>query len=343
MTRFVKGSDLYDLVQQKSASAKDTLWVCSPNLGVKAHQIFSQNLIKSPPHDARFVFQVNETSVKQGETDPYEVQYFIEHFKNVKTIDTFGCKIYVFDDSALICSANLTKTAFESNIEAGVFLEKQEAKEIADFFRTDLWDKATTIKNLEKYKRTWNRVNAAARTPSCKLKKHTQVKEWTDEGISTWYYNVPFYFSKKTKSKIVKEAILPKTLGIMGDIHISAFRNMKLGDLVIVTDFNKKRGLIEVALGRVFDKRKVETDEGDYHFAYEILKTLKINRDKLVTTLDILKIHKKSDIKLTDEQIQTITDTLSRKHKAKKQTHAKTRKKVIGSGKTHVGAEPSHG
>ncbi len=343
MTRFVKGSDLYDLMQQKSAYVKDTLWVCSPNLGTKAHQIFSQNIIKSPPRDAKFVFRVNETSVKKGEVDPYEVQYFIEHFKNVKTYDSFDCKIFVFDDSTVFCSANLTNAAFECNTEAGVLLENQETKEIRDFFMADLWDKASTIKNLEKYKRIWNRVNATARSSSYKLKKHTQIKEWTEDGVSTWYYNTPFYFSKKTKQKIMKEATLPKTLGIMGDIHISAFRNMKLGDLAIVTDFNKKRGLIEVELGRVFDKCKVETDDGDYHFAYEILKTYKTNRDKLVTTLDKLKIHKKSDIKLTDEQVQTITNTLSQKHKPKKQTHAKTSTKVKGSSKKRTGSAHSHG
>ncbi len=318
MSRFVTGCELYDLIQQKSSLAKDILWVCSPCLGVGAHQIFSQNIVKSPPGDIRFVFRVDEVSVKSGDVDPYEVQYMVEHFKNVKTNDFFDCKIYAFDDSAIVCSANLTMAAFESNFEAGVLLEQQEAEKVKEFFTSTLWNKATTIRSLEKYKKLWNCLQPSARDRYGKL-KHTLIKKWTDEGVSTWYFNAPFYFSKKTVHKIIKQTNLPKDLGVLGDIHISAFRNLKLGDLVVTTDFNKKRGLIKVELGRVFDKCKLETDDGDYHFVYEILKTYKVDRNKLITTLSALKIYKKTDIKLGDEQFQAILNTITRRRREAKQ------------------------
>jgi hypothetical protein len=314
MVKFVSGSDLYNLIQERSAAAKNVLWVCSPYLGESAHQIFSQNIIKNPPQDVRFVFRVNDLLVKQGEVNPYEVQYFIEHFNEIRINDGFHCKIYIFDDSAIITSANLTKTAFENNIEAGVLLEKQEIEEVKDFFARTLWDNATAIKNVEKYKRIWKISETTSKTHSSyKLKKHTHIKEWTDESVTTWYFSVPFYFSKKTEQKIKHEANLPKDIGIIADMHITSFRNLKLGDLVFIADLNKKRGKVEIETGRVFDKCKVETDEGDHHFAYQTIKTYEIERKKLIAALGALNLSKKSDTILTEPQIQTLTKLITRK------------------------------
>jgi hypothetical protein len=314
MVKFVSGSELYSLIQERSASAKNILWVCSPYLGESAHQIFSQNIIKTPPADVRFVFRVNDLSVKQGEVNPYEVQYLIEHFTEIRTNDGFHCKIYIFDDSAIISSANLTKTAFESNIEAGVLLENQEIEEVKDFFAKTLWDNSAALKNVEKYKRIWKIREATSKShSSCRVKKHTHIKEWTDDSVATWYFNVPFYFSKKIEQKIRREANLPKDIIIFVDMHITSFRNLKLGDLVFIVDLNKKRGKVDIETGRVFDKCKVETDEGDHHFAYQTIKTYKIDRKKLVAALGELNLSKKSDTILTEPQIQELTNLITRK------------------------------
>lgn len=314
MVKFVSGSDLYSLIQDRSASAKNVLWVCSPLLGESAHQIFSQNIIKTAPVDVRFVFRVNDLSVKQGEVNPYEVQYFIEHFNEVRTNDGFHCSLYIFDDLAIVTSANLTKTAFESNIEAGVLIENQEIEEVKEFFTETLWENASTLRNVEKYKKIWqNRETTSKSHISNRLKKHTHIKEWTDESATTWYFNVPFYFSKKTEQKIKRETNLPKELSIFVDMHITSFRNLKLGDLVFIADLNKKRGKVEIVTGRVFDKCKVETDEGDHHFAYHTMKTYRIDRRKLVTVLGALNLSKKSDTVLNESQIQALTKLLTRK------------------------------
>ena len=70
----------------------------------------------------------------------------MEHFRNssIKSHDTFHSKIYIFSDSALVTSANLTKTAFESNVEAGVLLDGLQVSEVKSFFEKSLWDKAKT-------------------------------------------------------------------------------------------------------------------------------------------------------------------------------------------------------
>src|SRR5271157_3706935 len=99
MNRFLSRGELYETIQQKSSETKEVLWVCSPNLGLNAHKIFSQEILKNPPTDIRFVFRVDDIAVKKGEVNPYEIQYFTEHFNSgsVRTHETFNSNIYVFD------------------------------------------------------------------------------------------------------------------------------------------------------------------------------------------------------------------------------------------------------
>ena len=88
-------------------------------------EVFSQEILKNPPADIRFIFQVNDFNVDSGKVNPYEIQYLLEHFKDIsiKSHENFNSNICIFDDSALITSATLTEAAFETNIESGVLLE----------------------------------------------------------------------------------------------------------------------------------------------------------------------------------------------------------------------------
>ena len=135
MTRLLCNKELYETILQKSLGAKDILWVCSPLLGSGAHRVFSQEILKNPPTDTRFIFRVNDFVVKEDEVNPYEIQYFIEHFKSakIKCNENFHSNIYIFDNSALLTSATLTEEAFQSNIEVGVLLEGSDAEEIKSF------------------------------------------------------------------------------------------------------------------------------------------------------------------------------------------------------------------
>jgi hypothetical protein len=119
MVKFLSCNELYETIRQKSLETKDILWVCSPNLGADAHEVFSQEILKCKHADTRFVFKLAELSIKNGDVNPYELQYIMEHFtsENVKSYDNFNSNIYIFDNSALITSANLTKSAFESSLE----------------------------------------------------------------------------------------------------------------------------------------------------------------------------------------------------------------------------------
>lgn len=315
MVRFVSGIELYETIQQKSSEAKEALWVCSPHLGSDAHEVFSQEIIKTPPADIRFVFRVNGDAVRKGELNPYEVQYFMEHFKNsvIKSHDTLNSNIYIFDNSALITSADLTKTTFESNIGAGVLLDGPEVDEVRNFFNTALWENAKLVKEVKKYKKMWNTDKKSGPTRQKRSSKtHTEIKTWTDDYVARWYFAIPSIIPKRTKNKIQKAADWTTKPELVGDIGPSTFRQIKLGDLAFIADLTKKRtSNIKLELARIFDKSRVETDEGDLHLAYATKKTYRIEKTKFYEMLKNANLTaKSSEILLNQNQIEFITKTL---------------------------------
>ncbi|MGA3290922.1 MAG: phospholipase D-like domain-containing protein [Candidatus Bathyarchaeia archaeon] len=315
MAKFLSCSELYETVQQKSSEAKEILWACSPYLGLEAHTIFSQEILKNPPADIRFVFRVNDVAVKRAEVNPYEIQYFMEHFKgsSIRSHDIFHSNIYIFGDSALITSANMTKTAFESNIEAGVLLDTSQVDEVKSFFNKGLWENAKPLTDVKKYKKLWNIGKKTSSTPIGHLNKvHTKIKDWTDDYVNTWYFAIPDPMSKKTSRKILKEANWPTELRLVGDIGPSYFKQLKLGDLAFVADLTKKRSQVLVELARIFDKSRVETDQGDFHFAYETKKTYSIEKSQFHEMLENANMGSKSwAIMLNEDQVKLMTNTLS--------------------------------
>jgi hypothetical protein len=323
MARFLCNKELYETVLQKSLETKEILWVCSPSLGIGAHRVFSQEILKNPPADIRFVFPVNDFSVRRGEVNPYEIQYLIEHFKgiSIKSHENFYSNIYIFDNSALITSATLTETAFESNLEAGVLLEGSEAEEVKSFFTERLWNTSKSMGELKKYKLMWNLAQKTAKQSNLKkTKPHTEIKNWKNAYINTWYIRVPKWVSPKFERKIKKETNWPTNLSVIGDVGYTAFLQLKLGDNAYLAD-TSKRGKIGIELVRIIDKAHVETDEGDYHAAFETEKTYLLDRDSFYEMLKKANINSKiSELILNDDQLNQIALTLSsikRKRKRK--------------------------
>ena len=328
MVKFLSCTELYETIQQKSSEAKEILWVCSPYLGSGAHKVFSQEILKNPPSDIRFVFQLNDIAVKRGEINPYEIQYLMEHFKDssVKSHDMFDSNIYIFDNSALITSADLTETAFENNIEVGVILEGSEVDEVKSFFKEILWINAKPISDLKKLKKMWNLAQKTALNGNFKkTKPHTKIKDWTDDYVNAWYIGVLSQTSAKTERKIKKETGWATELLLVGDIGYNAFRQLKLGDLTYLANLYRKRGMIEIELARVFDKGRVETDEGDLHFICQIEKKYLLEREQFYELLKNMNIHSRTcEIILNDEQLNRLSDTLSLiKHKRKRKIKTK--------------------
>jgi hypothetical protein len=323
MARFLNNTQLYETILQKSSETKDTLLVCSPSIGSGAHKVFSQEILKNPPADIRFVFQVNDSAVKRGEVNPYEIQYLIEHFEGVsiKSNDNFHSNIYIFDNSALITSASLTKAAFESSVEAGVLLEGTGVEEAKGFFNSSLWNSAKSIGDLKKYKQMWNLAQKTAKNSNIKkVKPHTEIKDWTNAYTNTWYIGVPKWLSPKFERKIKKVTNWPTNLSVIGDVGYTAFLQLKLGDNAYIADLNK-RGKIGIELVRITDKARVETDEGDYHAAFETEKAYQLEREPFYAMLKNANISSKtSETILNDEQLNQVAIVLAsikRKRKRK--------------------------
>ncbi len=332
MVNFLACKELYETIQQKSKEAKDILWVCSPNLGIDAHKIFSQNVLKNPPADTRFVFKVTDFATKRGEVNPYEIQYLMEHFNNnVKSHDNFHSSIYIFDNSAVITSANLTKPAFENSVETGVLLDGQQFEEVKNFFSQSLWENSKSIKDLQKLKKMWNLAEKSRKTENLiKTKPHTQIKDWTDDYVSRWYFTIPDPLSKKIEHKIKKETIWPINFSVLADVGPSCFKNVKLGDLAYLSNLKKQRGKIEVELARILDKGIVETDDGDSHFAYRTEKTYLMERNQFYEMLKNATIAPKTwGTQLNESQLKLLTETLSlpkTRKKRKSKNKSKTKK-----------------
>ena len=323
MARFLHNTQLYETILQKSLETKETLLVCSTSLDSGAHQVFSQEILKTPPADMRFIFQVNDLAIKRGEVNPYELQYLIEHFKSIRirSSDNFHSNIYIFDNSALITSATLTKAAFETNIEAGVLLEGTEVEEVREFFNERLWNSAKNIGDLKKYKHLWNLAQKTTKKSSIKkVKPHTEIKGWTNAYINTWYIGVPKWLSPKFERDVKKETNWPTNLSVIGDVGYSAFLQLKLGDIAYIADLGK-RGKIGIELIHIIDKARVETDEGDYHAVFEIEKTYILQREQFYEMLKNANIKSKtSEIILNNDQLNQIASALSsikRKRKRK--------------------------
>ena len=323
MARFLCNAQLYETILQKSSETKETLLVCSTSLGLGAHQVFSQEILKNPPADIRFIFPVNDYAVKQGQVNPYEMQYLNEHFKgiSIRSSDHSYSNIFIFDNSALITSATLTKEAFETNTEAGVLLEGTEAEEVKGFFNESLWNSAKSTGDLKKYKLMWNLTQKKEKSSNIKKDKpHTEIKDWTNAYTNTWYIGVPKWISPKFERQIKKETRWPTNLLVAGDVGYTAFLQLKLGDNAYIADLSK-RGKIGIALARIIDKARVETDEGDYHAAFETEKTYVLKRDPFHAMLKNANISSRtSETILKDEQLNQIAIVLSaikRKRKRK--------------------------
>ena len=318
MVKFLSCNELYEAIQKKSQETKDVLWVCSPNLGLDAHEVFSQEVLKNQVADIRFVFKVTDLAVKSGCVNPNEIQYLMENFRGsiVKSHDNFNCNIYIFDNSALITSANLTKPAFESSVETGLLLEGSEVDEVKGFF-TNLWENAKVVRELQKLKKTWNAEKNVISGDSKKTKPHTSIRNWTDECASSWYFTIPDVLSKNVERKIKKEANWTSDLSVVADIGPTCFKNIKLGDLAFLANLKKTRGKVEVDLVRIFDKGTVETDEGDYHFAYRVEKIFLLERKRFYEMLVNATIGSKTwGAQLSETQVRWMNETLlSRKTK----------------------------
>lgn len=320
MAKFLSEEELYPLVQQKSAKARNVLWICSPYLGTDARRIFSQEILKNPPRDIRFIFRLNDRSVKRKEVNPYEMQYFLDHFKDsdIRTNNTFHAKIYIFDNSALVTSANLTKAGFQNNIEAGVLLERSEVEKAKDFFKK-LWRNSVPLANLDDYKYAWRKSRTKGdfdnHSPKAKTKAHTRIKPWNDDVMNRWFIQVEGNMKKKTENKIIERTNWTN-LGLMAGLHRKTYGGLKLGDIIYIHDLKSKgKSTTTIEESQLKDKRVIRTGEGLYHLGYEEKRVHRVKKSEFDNWLKIADIRKYEDALLDGKRLGSFNQLLSKKRK----------------------------
>jgi hypothetical protein len=322
MVRFLSEKELYPVVLKESAKARNILWVCSPYLGWDAHHVFSPQIMKTPPRDIRFVFRLNNLSVKRGEVNPHEIEYFLEHFRNssVKTNDNFHSKIYIFDNSALITSANLSKRAFERNIEVGVFLQHKQTEKVKDFFER-LWDISERVDNLDNFKNEWNKTRTdRERIEDSSLKKaikpHTKIQLWNEDTANKWFIHITGELPSKTEKAILADTHWSDQLHLIADLKPQTYESLRLGDIVYAfSTISKNKNVVEFEEGLVKDKRKIETEEGKYHLVHEALGKRKhsfsLNKGEFIQLKKRININKNDyEVLLNETQADILNKNL---------------------------------
>ena len=149
-----------------------------------------------------------------------------------------------------------------------------------------------------------------------KPKLHTEIKDWTNAYINTWYIGVSNRISKKSERKVKKETNWQTDLSVLGDVGYHFFSQVKLGDYAYIADLGK-RGKVGIEFMQLSDKARVETDEGDLHCAYKTEKTYELDRKQFFEMLKNTNISAKtSEMVLNDDQLKQVADVLSSiKHK----------------------------
>jgi hypothetical protein len=111
------------------------LWIASPYIGGwnSVRRILGRNWFDDAEVSVRLLTDAGNAS--------YVSQDTVKHFDDrgdVKHIPGLHAKIYICDETVLIASANLTKTAFTKRHEVGVLLTGQGALQATDIFER-LW------------------------------------------------------------------------------------------------------------------------------------------------------------------------------------------------------------
>jgi hypothetical protein len=230
----------------------------------------------------------------------------------------------------------LTKAAFENNSEVGVIVDAEELNAVKSFFSEVVWKNAKSVGDLGNFKKIWDlNQKKLVKKPQrrSKVVAHTNIVDWSDEPVDTWYIGVPSQFPARAIQEVRRETNWGNHLQVVGDVGYSAFRELKTGDLAYLADVYKQRGKIVVQILRVYDKCRVETDDGDFHLASQVLKNFTLERNQFFELLKNMNIRSRSlDVRLSAEQLKVLSTTLQAiKPKRKKKKQNKVIKKDLGS------------
>lgn len=179
--KFLNAKQIFESIDELSSNAKNRVYVAVAFVGKKGMN-FLENI--QNVKDVKMIINFSESSVKNGLTNPGFVVKFKENkdMGKVRNCEKLHAKMYVFDDTALICSANLSLHAETENIEAGVLINKKEiVDEIVNFFEL-LWENSEEINHgifLDRLK-IWNKYGnkRAIQMKPANMDIKRRIKPW---------------------------------------------------------------------------------------------------------------------------------------------------------------------
>jgi len=139
--KFLSTSGLFETIHHYSFQSRDRVYAAIAFVGKDSYQLLHENIRNV--RDVKFIVNFSDNSVRSGSTNPAGVGQ-LRDFAEIRNKEDLHAKLYIFDNVALVGSANLSKNA-TSNIEAGILVEEiEEVSRIIGFFR-DLWNQSSTI------------------------------------------------------------------------------------------------------------------------------------------------------------------------------------------------------
>lgn len=111
-------------------SANERIYLSSPFIKQSVADLIVSH--KSQSVDCKLLTKFTLSNMRGGGLDLSAIQTFKDNQFSLKNIDNLHAKIFIFDNKAIITSANLTNGGLHNNLEYGVLLEN-ETKIESDF------------------------------------------------------------------------------------------------------------------------------------------------------------------------------------------------------------------
>lgn len=134
------GDDLVNALRKLTETAQSRFWIATPYIGTwdAVRCIIGRHWWDTLPLSAVRLL----TDVEEGNINPTSLTVFRSK-GNVKTLRGLHAKLYIIDNSVILTSANLTRTAFACRHEIGIHLTGTTAQQVITTYET-WWEKASS-------------------------------------------------------------------------------------------------------------------------------------------------------------------------------------------------------
>ena len=198
--KFVYGKKLFKKFYELSSKAEKRAYITSAYVGNNSYELLSQNV--KDIEDVRFIVNFSEDSVRAGAISPNGVKQ-LKEIGDVHSRKDLHAKVYMFDDFAIISSANFSRNAFENNLEVGIIINESIIIRKIEKFFDELWRKSkpiTTadIDEMEKVQKHYKNIRQKHGIPESEV--YSKKKKAT---ITIPKWEEPVDFSKKKDHIII--------------------------------------------------------------------------------------------------------------------------------------------